>query len=155
MFTTVKTRVIFLILFLIVILISIIFLKNRSQNHETIQSIQQDTPTLQQVKDNSSINTFRLTSFNSSKGLVGITEPLLIEFNQPLSENIVYTIEPNILVKSEVGNNPYEFIIRPVNAWAFNTDYKLTILKSSLSQKNQNLDTDYSFHFKTISFGGM
>lgn len=145
-----KTKLIFLILFLIFIFILIIFLKNRSQKSEQIQPVKQYTPIA-----NTQTSSFKLISTNIPETSMSITGSILLTFNQPISENLIFTIEPKAVVQSGLGTSSYEFVIAPKDVWAFDTTYTLTVSKSNLSQNNQSLDKNYLYTFKTPPFSGI
>lgn len=144
-----KTKTIFLLIFLILVLIIIFVIKNSSQKSEgeLIKKVEQ-TPS-------PALETFQLISSNLTSSELGITEPISLEFNQPISSNFVYTLEPQKEVKIYSGSNPNEIIIDPVDAWAFNTDYTLRILKSTSSATGRVLDKDYIYTSKTPPYSGI
>lgn len=145
-----KTKVIYLVLFLIFVLILMIFLKSRPQKSVQIQPVKQYIPT-----PNTQINGFRLISTNIPEKSISITGSIQLTFNMPVSKNLIFTIEPKVEVVSGLSTSPYIFIIAPKDAWAFDTIYTLTISKSNLSQNNQGLDKDYVYTFKTPPFSGI
>lgn len=147
-----RTKVIYLILFLIFVLILIIFLKSRSQEPEQLPP----SPSKQYIPTPSAqTNGFKLILTNISKEFISINGSIQLTFSQPVSENLVFTIVPKAVVQSRLGTSAYEFVIAPTDAWAFDTTYTLTVSKSNLSQNNQSLDQDYVYTFKTPPFSGI
>lgn len=144
-----KNKTIYLLLFLIFILVLILFLKSQFDKSPN-KSVGQNnlTPVVQ-------LSTFKLIATNISSGTIGITEPIKLQFDQPIISNIIYTIEPQKEEKIGIGATPNEIIIDPVDAWNFDTSYTLKILKSTKSVNGQYLDKDYTYTFKTPPYSGI
>lgn len=148
---TMKTKTVYLFLFLILVLIVILIFKSRT--HDSKESSQ--TQPVEQISPiQTQLNTFRLISNNASDQF-GITDPIRLEFDQPVSNNLVYTIEPQIEVIISPGINSREIVIEPVDAWGFNLTYTLRISRSSTSITGQTLDKAYQFSFKTPPYSGI
>lgn len=144
-----KSRTIYLMLFLILVLVVILFLKSRVQKPQQSQPPPQASPL-----QNEQVTNFTIVSTSISDQSVGINEPIKLQFNQPLG-NLVYSIDPQITLKQGSGSNPNEITLSPPDAWAFNTSYTLKISATSSSISNQTLDKDYSFTFKTPPYSGI
>src|SRR3989344_428434 len=147
-----KSKTIFLLIFLIFVLIVIFVLKNNAQEAELNNPPEQinklnETPPSQ-------IEIFRLISTNLNDRDIGINESIKIEFNKPVSSEFIYVIEPQINVKIIIGNDN-EIVIEPVDAWVFDTNYTLKILKSTLSTTYQTLDKEYIYTFQTPPYSGI
>ena len=148
-----KSKTIFLLLFLILILIVILLLRSSSQ--EPAQNVPvEKAEEFQNAKENSHVGIFELIS-SSPTGQIGVTEPITLQFSQPVSGELIYTLDPPKSAILIPGKTPTELIISPVDAWAFDTTYSLTIFQENKSVTNQNLDREYTYTFKTPAYSGI
>ncbi len=143
-----KTKTIYLLLFLILVLILFLFLKSRTQNQPPkTNPIPQ--PSVSQI------STFQLISTSISGNSVGITEPIKLTFNQPVSDNILYTLRPQKEIRIRRAGDPNEIIVDPLDGWSFDTTYTLTILKTTSSATGETLDKNYTYSFKAPPYSGI
>ena len=149
-----KSKTVYLLLFLIFVLIIILLVRSNSQKssqHEPTRPVEQTIPL-----PTSDLSGFKLVSTSLTNQTIGITEPIRLQFNQPISaENIVFTFQPEKEITSIIGINPSEIILDPVDGWGFSITYTLKILQSSKSSSNQALDRDYVYIFKTPPYSGI
>ena len=146
-----KTKTIFLLVFLIIILFVILFIKSKAQTQVQNNQAEQTN----EIESSQQTEVFKLTSTSIESQEIGITEPVRLEFNHPVFNNFIYTLEPKKDVKVYSGTSPNELIIDPVDAWGFDTNYTLTVFKSTLSSTGQTLDKDYIYIFKTPPYSGI
>lgn len=142
-----KNKTIYLLIFLILVLIIIVILQNyfkKSASNKPAPS-----PSTKQV------NNFVIVSTNLANHLIGITEPIKIEFSQPVPGDLIYVLDPKAVTMVKIDNNLNQLLITPKDAWSFDTNYTLTISKLNRSQHNQFLDQNYIYIFKTPPYSGI
>lgn len=149
-----KTKTIYLLLALILILILIIIIKSQTSNKpDQIQPVVQFNTA---VPTSTSQETgFEIVSTSINDQIMSINGSITVMFNKPVSSNLILTIQPETKVEINPGANPNEFIINPVDTWAFSSTYTLTISNETLSFNNEPLNKNYVYTFKTPTYTGI
>ncbi len=142
-----KSKTIYLLIFLVIILIGLLALKNlplRKQPGPTTETTINSEPYL------------TITSVNLSDQPFSITEPILITFSRPVEEKTMkILLIPQTPATIQFDSSKTQLIIDPQDAWNFNTNYQLSISKEAKSQAGLSLDKDYIYAFKTIGYSGI
>ena len=134
-----KSKTIFLMLFLILVLIIILVLKNVFNKQENL-----NTTTLSNPQTKATV-----TSINLTDQPFSITEPILVQFSQPVLENTLkILLKPETPSRITFDSSREQLIIDPEDAWSFDTTYQLII--SGLA-----LDKEYIYTFKTMEYSGI
>ena len=79
-----------------------------------------------------------------------------ITFDRPVNnESLNLEITPQEEILPSFNQSLTELSIEPANAWNYDTEYLITILKSTKSTSNLDLGKDYQFKFKTVPYSGI
>lgn len=136
-----------IILLVILIVIAMIILVIRNFLGTNTDPIPTSSPT--SVK-------FEILAPKSSEELTSVTEIIKFQFSQPVNEtSIQLDILPKNKVKISLDPSKTILSVEPEDAWNFNTNYFVKILKTTKSVTDESLEADYTYSFKTHPYSGI
>lgn len=151
-----QSKTTYLILFLIFLLFVLVVVQ--------IVKTPKDQVTITPSEENLSENTeppakqndFKVISFSPKDEPIGVTEAIKIRFSKPVTlESVIYEVNPEEQIVMSLDSSETEVALEHIQAWGFDTNYTIKILKSTISKDFIKLDKDYTFTFNTASYSGI
>lgn len=153
-----KPKTIYLIFFLvfliIVLLIILLFKKNGPKTQVQSQiPVQSEIPVSTQTVPTYK---FSIISTNITLNPIGVADAVEILFSEPVNnESLNLTLSPEESILPLFNDNLTTLTIKPTSTWLYDTSYIIRVSSQTKSAKDQNLDKNYEFTFKTIPFSGI
>lgn len=99
---------------------------------------------------------FKIASTDIPDKPIELDRPIKITFDRPVdNESLALEVTPKEEVLILFDQTLTEMVIKPTNAWNFNTRYTIEVSRSTKAQDHQFLDKDYEFTFQTKLFVGI
>lgn len=99
---------------------------------------------------------FHIVSATVTDQPIFVTDTITLTFDRPANnEKFVFEITPEEKVLALFNPDLTKITFTPFNAWDFDTQYSIKVLKSTQAKDNQFLDQNYEFSFQTKPFIGI
>lgn len=142
-----KDKTTYLILFLVIVLFALVFLRVFLQKTNPTRDIQSPSP-------QSRSNFFVAHSINNQQ--IGVTDKFNVTFSKPLDpESLEYSVEPPTELELSLDNTGLVLSVSSKQIWKFDTSYKLTIKSETKSNDGEKLGSDVIINFKTAPYSGI
>lgn len=147
-----NTKLLILVFILIIVAIILTIMRSGSLQRQEQATSQQITDTQTPMQN----NRLYIARISDPSKIFSVIDQLTVTFSKPVDESTIFIdFEPEATISAILDDTKTMLTIEPVQTWAYDTIYTITISKDAISLDGQTLGEDKKFTFQTIKYTGI